>query len=313
MSYQRPRPEPSEEEIRRRRQIAVGAVGGAFLLFVLAIVLAVSGSGGDGGPVTVPAETTTRTTSRRPPARRPPRLLFPAIPANAPGAHLAPNEPVPILVYNVINTPKADTTNSQDWVPPEEFGEQMSHLAAEGFHPVTLGQVWQAWRRRGRLPSKPIVISFDAGYHSVYANALPVMRQRGWAGTLFLQVNRTQEDFPVEEVKALAQAKWEIDSSGQTGANLTSLTDEELDTEVKGSREEIRRNVGGLAAFFAYPQGATDERVVSAVEAAGYLGAGLLEPGRAEKDEPYGLRRIEIENGDGQQGLADKLASAGVR
>ena len=312
MSWQRPRPEPSEEEIRRRRQFALGALGGGFVLLLLAIVLAVAGSGGGDSSVGAP----TTTTPRKPAPRRrpPPRPTgFPAVPANAPGAHRAPNEAVPILLYNVINTPKPDTTNSQDWIPPAEFREQMDFLATQGFHPVTLRQVWAAWKERGLLPSKPIVISFDVGYHSVYANALPVLQQRKWPGTLFLQVNQTQADFPIEEVKALTQAGWEIDSHGQTGADLTTLSEEELNTEFVGSRQEIRRAVGGLVDFFSYPQGLTDDTVVSAVEAAGYLAAATRDSGLADPEDPFALRRIAVENGDGQQGLADKLSAAGVK
>jgi peptidoglycan/xylan/chitin deacetylase (PgdA/CDA1 family) len=313
MSWQRPRAEPSEEEIRRRRQIAVGAIAAAFLMLVFAVVLAVAGSGGDGNSVGAP---TTTTTAKKPPARRRPQPRvpgFPTVPASAPGAHRAPTEAVPILVYTVINAPRPDTTNSQEWVPPAEFGEQMTYLATQDFHPVTLRQVWAAWKERGFLPSKPIVISFDVGYHSVYANALPVLQQHKWPATLFLQVNQLQADFPIAEVRALAQAGWELDSHGQTGADLTGLSDEELDTEVTGSRQAIRRNFGRRVDFFSYPGGRSDEHVVSAVEAAGYLGAATLDPGRADREDPFALKRIQVENGDGKQGLADKLSSAGVK
>jgi peptidoglycan/xylan/chitin deacetylase (PgdA/CDA1 family) len=312
VSWQRPRPEPTEEEVRRRRQMAVGAIVGAFALFLLAVVLAVAGSGGDDNAV-VPQPTVT---AKKPPPRRRPRPLpgFPAVPASAPGAHKAPRESIPILAYDVINTPKADTTNSQDWVTPDEFRDQMGFLATNGFHPVTMRQVWAAWKEGGFLPSKPIVISFDIGYHSVYANALPVLQQRQWPGTLFLQVNQTQADFPIAEVQALAKAGWEIDSHGETGTNLTTLSDEELGTEITNSRQAIRRNFASRTDFFSYPGGQYDDHVVSAVEAAGYLGAVTLESGVAEPGEDaMTLRRIHVENGDGQQGLADKLSSVGVK
>jgi peptidoglycan/xylan/chitin deacetylase (PgdA/CDA1 family) len=293
--------------------LALGAVIGAFVLFLLAIVLAVVDSGGDGGGAGV-AQTTT--TARKPPARKRPKRPapgFPAVPASAPGAHKAPTESVPILAYAVINTPQPDTTNSQDWVPPEEFKAQMQYLSTQGFHPVTLRQVWAAWKEGGLLPSKPIVISFDAGYHSVYANALPELRARKWPGTLFLQVDQTQADFPPEEVKGLLGAGWELDSHGSTGADLTGLSDQELATEVTGSRQQLRQEFGGLVQFFSYPQGRVDDRVVQAVQGAGYLGGATFDQGLASPGDPDHMARIPVHNGDGESGMADKLRASGVK
>ena len=296
------------DEVRRRRILAFGALGTGFALFLIAVILAVAGSGGDGG-----APATTPTTAKR--AKKPGRPAdpgFPAVPGNAPGAHRAPNEKVPILVYDVINAPRSDTANPEDWVPPEEFTAQMDYLQQQGFHPVTLRQVWAAWKENGLLPSKPIVISFDTGYHSVYANALPTLRDRKWPGTLFLQPSQTEADFPATEVKALQQAGWEIDAQGQTGADPNDLTDEQLATEVTQGRQTVRRDFGARADFFSYPAGQFDQRVTQAVQSAGYLGAATLEEGLAAPDEPFRLGRIPVHNGDGEQGLADSLSSAGI-
>jgi peptidoglycan/xylan/chitin deacetylase (PgdA/CDA1 family) len=311
MSWQSPRQAPTDEEIRRRRIVALAALGTAFLLLVLAVVFAVVGSGGDGGGGTA-AESAKAPAKPKRPKPRPAAPGFTAVPATAPGAHKAPNEGVPVLVYNVIKEPQADTANPEDWVPPDEFAAQMDYLSAQGFHPVTLRQVWAAWKENGLLPSKPIVISFDTGYHSVLANALPVLRGHDWLGTLFLQASQTEADFPADQVKTLLQAGWELDSQGQTGADLTTLTDEELDAEVTGARKALQRDFAAKVEFFSYPQGSDDERVAQAVEAAGYLGAATLEEGLATPDDPYHLKRIHVQNGDAEQGLADKLSSAGV-
>lgn len=302
------------DDVRRRRILAFGALGGGFLLFLIAVVLAVAGSGGDGGGGGgTPSTSSTPTTVTRPKkARKPSAPSFPAVPSNAPGAHKAPDERVPILAYSVINDPTSDTANPDAWVPPDEFNAQMAYLQQQGFHPVTLRQLWAAWKEGGLLPSKPIVISFDTGYHSVYANALPQLRQRKWVGTLFLQPSQTQADFPATEVKALKQAGWEIDAQGQTGADPNDLTDEQLATEVNQGRQTVRRDFGVRAEFFSYPGGVFDQRVTSAVQSAGYLGAATLEDGLATRDEPYRLNRIPVRNGDGEQGLADSLSSAGV-
>jgi peptidoglycan/xylan/chitin deacetylase (PgdA/CDA1 family) len=307
MSPQPRRPEPTEEEIHRRRVIAFGALGTAFALFLLAVVLAIAGSGGDGEPTQAAGPEKPATTPK--PKPKPAAPAFTPVPASAPGAHKAPDEAVPILVYNVIKEPQADTANPEDWVPPEEFSAEMDYLAGQGYHVVTLRQLWAAWKESGLLPSKPIVISFDTGYHSVLANALPVLRGHRWPGTLFLQASQAEADFPTDQVKQLVAAGWELDSHSQTGADLTGVNDDELDAEVAGSRRRLQQDFTAKVEFFSYPQGASDERVAQAVEAAGYLGAATLDEGLATPDDPFQLKRIAIKNGDGEQGLASKLQS----
>jgi hypothetical protein len=40
------------------------------------------------------------------------------------------------------------------------FAEQMRTLHAAGYEAITLQQSWDGWERGGRLPRKPIVLSF---------------------------------------------------------------------------------------------------------------------------------------------------------
>jgi peptidoglycan/xylan/chitin deacetylase (PgdA/CDA1 family) len=303
------------EELRLRRAVALAALVIGFLGVLLAVVLAFTGGGGGGGGGTAGERGEATTERRQAPARRRAQAALPAepaVPASAPGAHKAPDESVPILAYNVINTPRPDTANPEIWVPPEEFRAQMAYLQDNGYHPVTLRQLWAAWKQGGLLPSKPVVITFDTGYHSVYANALPELRRRKWAATLFLDPAQTEADFPGTEVSELIEAGWELGLQGSAVQDLTALGDEELQATVSGARRQLRRQFRRRVEFFSYPGGAYDERVAGAVQAAGFLGAVTLEEGLASpQDPPYELRRIAIANGDGEAGLASKLQSAG--
>jgi peptidoglycan/xylan/chitin deacetylase (PgdA/CDA1 family) len=66
--------------------------------------------------------------------------------------------------------------------------ERRSPSCSSGYHAVTLDRVWQAWHGRARLPSKPVVLSFDDGYGGDFGTAMPVLRRRGWPGVLNLLV-----------------------------------------------------------------------------------------------------------------------------
>ncbi len=108
-------------------------------------------------------------------------------------------------------------------------------------------------------------------------------------------------------MRELIAAGWEIDSHTLTHPDLTSVGSEQLHREVLGSRRALQRRFGVPAAFFSYPSGRFDGRVVTAVEAAGYLGATTTLDGLATPRHPFRLARIRIDASDGATGLADKL------
>ncbi|MDX6696779.1 MAG: hypothetical protein QOE65_176 [Solirubrobacteraceae bacterium] len=222
-----------------------------------------------------------------------------------PGAHLAANEPVPILMYHVLNAPPPGTPEPELWVSRDQFAAQMDWLASHGYHGVTLQQVWDAWRHGAKLPSKPIVVSFDDGYHSHLTNAMPVLRAHGWPGVLNLQINQTRLDLKPDAVRTLIRAGWEVDAHTYSHPDLTTVDDAGLRHEIADARAELRRTYRVPVNFFCYPAGRFDARVVAAVRAAGYAGAtstldGLASPG----ESPYEMRRIRINGSDGVEGLA---------
>jgi peptidoglycan/xylan/chitin deacetylase (PgdA/CDA1 family) len=196
---------------------------------------------------------------------------------------------------------------------PAEFQAQMSWLSGHGYHAVTLQRAYDYWRHAVALPSKPIVISFDDGYLGQYTNAFPVMRRLRWPGVLNLKVNNIGKDgIEKSEVKKLVEAGWEIDSHTITHPDLTTLSASSLQTELVDSKSRLHRLFGGAVNFFCYPAGRFNATVVSAVKAAGYLGATTTVPGFASpKEGMFTLDRIRIDRGDGAGGLATKLASRG--
>lgn len=274
---------------------------GVLLVLLGTVALAGCGGGGSSGSASTP-DNSSGPAQATTPASKP-----------MPGAHRGPRERVPILMYHVMNAPPPGTAQPQLWVSRPDFEAQTQWLADHGYHGVTLQQVWDAWHHGGELPSRPIVISFDDGYHSQLSNAMPILRAHGWPGVLNLQINQTRLDLKPDEVRRLMKAGWEIDAHTYTHPDLTTVDAARLRHEIADARAELRRTFGAPVNFFCYPAGRFDSRVVDVVRAAGFLGATTTNPGLAGPGQsPYELRRIRINGSDGVRGLAAGLRAAGA-
>jgi len=222
--------------------------------------------------------------------------------------------PIPILMYHVIADPPADARYPELYVSGTDFAHQIDWLASHGFHAVTLREAYRHWSFGVDLPAHPVVITFDDGYHSQFANAAPVLHSRGWAAVLNLEVRNTTRSWGLSEkqVKLLIADGWELAAHTLTHPDLTQLSATDLQHEVAGSREALRKMFGERVDFFCYPAGRLNEKVVQAVRSAGYFGATTTAPGLATPADMFRLNRVRVDRSDGVTGLAAKLHAAGA-
>src|SRR5689334_13605305 len=168
---------PTPEE-RRARALALGALIAAFVAVLVAVIAALGSGGNAGDPLAVdrpaatrPAEHDAATTTATTGTTTTVAVAGPARDMGSPG----PARPVPILMYHVVSDPPPGAPYPDLYVPEDEFADQMQALQEAGYTAVTLREWWDSWHDDGPLPAKPVVVSFDDGYHSHLANALPVL------------------------------------------------------------------------------------------------------------------------------------------
>ena len=238
------------------------------------------------------------------------RHRAPPTPRKVKGPHRAP---VPVLMYHVIGTAPPGSPNPGLFVAARTFTAQMRDLARRGYHGVTLGPVFDHWRRSYALPSKPVVVSFDDGYAGQFTNALPVLRRLGWPAVLNLAVHNetVAGGMDLAKLRKLVADRWEIDAHTIHHVDVTTLDAAGLRREIAGSRQIIRRQLRVPVAFFCYPSGRFDAAAIAAVKRAGYLGATTTQTGLARPSTPYTLDRIRIDSNDGAGTPAEKISAAG--
>ena len=169
---------------RRRRALRRRLTAGGALLAVVVVLVVVILSAGGGSPAHHAAKARNAGDVA---ARRSRHAKTHKLPGGSTASTLVAgdgrpgNAGVPVLMYHVIAPPPTGAPFPGLYVLPSEFSAQMQALKDNGWHPVTLDQLWANWKTGAKLPAgKPIVITFDNGYHSQYATALPVLRR--WAG-----------------------------------------------------------------------------------------------------------------------------------
>jgi len=307
----------------RRRRILRRRLAGVGALIVVAVVAAVavasSGGGSTSGALTRRAASSSPAPRRRAGLRHSTRTGLGARGASTasvlgPATGQPGSAAVPVLMYHVIAAPPAGAAFPGLYVAPAEFAAQMQALKAAGWHPVTLDQLRAYWTRGARLPAgKPIVLTFDNGYHSQYFDALPVLRRLGWVADENIQLTGlppAQGGLSDGEVRGLVRAGWELDTQGISHADLITLDAAQLHDQVTTARQILQRRYRVPVNWFCYPSGHYDATVVDAVRAAGFVGSTTVVPGWASSaGDPYRLPRLRVLGGTSPTSLLSQIAS----
>jgi peptidoglycan/xylan/chitin deacetylase (PgdA/CDA1 family) len=119
-----------------------------------------------------------------------------------------------------------------------------------------------------------VSITFDDGFESAYIKALPILDKAGIKATWYIITNLLNETgyMTADQVKALAADGQEVGGHTRTHPHLPTLTVEQQESEIAGSRQDLFA-LGINATSFAYPYGEHNEDSLTAVQAAGFTSA----------------------------------------
>jgi peptidoglycan/xylan/chitin deacetylase (PgdA/CDA1 family) len=169
-------------------------------------------------------------------------------------------------------------------LPATVFVVTSAASQADGFwwdHPAVVRAATPERRRHWlhELRGDDDAILADLGAHA--SSSVPAIRcSAGW-----------------KTIAAEARDGIEIGVHSASHRWLPALNDRELEDEVHGSRELLRRHTGITASLFAYPYGACDTRVAAFVAAAGYQAAFGLDSRNSRVPDVWAIRRVNIPNG----------------
>ena len=214
-----------------------------------------------------------------------------------------------VLCYHAAS----DSWEHQLSVRPSDFERQLRSLVWRGFRGVSAADVPGSAGRR-------VHVTFDDAFKSV-ANVLPVLERLGVPATVFVSSGYadTGRTFDVPELaeqaaahpKELATMDWDelrglADRGVEIGAHtvshphLPTLSDAEIDRELRDSRTQIEDELGRPCRFVAYPYGEHDARVRAGAHRAGYdAGYSLASTTARAAAHRFAVPRIDLYRKDG--------------
>ncbi len=187
-----------------------------------------------------------------------------------------------VLCYHTVS----DTWEDRLAVSVADFEAQLQMLVERGFRGATGGEVL-------RQPSgrRLLHVTFDDAFQSV-ENAVPILERFEVPATIFVCTDLAESGAPlrVSELEGLtsleerATLTWEwlrmlgdglieVGSHTRSHPHLTRLSDDDLDDELRVSRDTIEAKLQRPCELLAYPYGEHDAHVRDAVRSAGYTAA----------------------------------------
>jgi len=220
---------------------------------------------------------------------------------------------IPILTYHKITDRREIGLNT---VPPGRFAEHIKYLWEEGFTALTFSDI-----TGNNLPSRPIIITFDDGYSSVYHQALPTLMKHEFRAVVFIITNYIGKENTWDanlggitfshlnkyQIKELGICGMEIGSHGMSHRSLTFLTAETVFSEMNESRQKIFEIIGKYPQTIAYPFGLQNRQIREAAVECGYRYGCVNLWGSGRVLNPFCLQRIPVYRTDSVKNLRKKI------
>ena len=221
---------------------------------------------------------------------------------------------LPVLLYHCIG----DRADNDYWMAASEFDAQMKQLRDLGYKSITSRNLENYLFGQGKLPAKPVMITFDDACHNLYTHAWPILKKYGFVADIYIftgairssAANRagitqhvhgkdTRLDYLVwPEINEMIKGGFAIGAHSKSHADMKSLDREQLKYEILFSKLRLLAETGVAVTSFSYPFGSGFNRpeVHQELRSAGFRIAFAAHGGVAHlKDaDLMAIKRIEM-------------------
>jgi peptidoglycan/xylan/chitin deacetylase (PgdA/CDA1 family) len=218
----------------------------------------------------------------------------------------------PVLLYHDV----VDGRPTSTWqVSRSALAADLDAVVRSGRTVVTASALDAELNKPNRRSTHLCALTFDDGYASFLEQVLPLLVERRLPATLYVTTGL------LGEPRMLSQAALteiigngiEIAAHAVRHRHLDLLSDTELHSELRGSRERLGELVGNEPTSFAYPYGSYNRPVQELVCAAGYTNAYAVKNALTHAgDDQYAHARLTVRADTWRGTVKDWLAGRGA-
>jgi peptidoglycan/xylan/chitin deacetylase (PgdA/CDA1 family) len=235
---------------------------------------------------------------------------------------------LPILMYHSISGDAEEGIHPYYRVAtsPQRFAEQMNWLEEMGYLGTSLRQALKMMAAGGTGTVRPVVVTFDDGFRDFLTEAWPVLASHHFTATMYLPTGfismprksfRGKECLNWQEVRELHTRGVQFGSHTVSHPKLYELSWNDIEEELRLSKQHLEREIGEQADSFCYPyafpqeDAQFSERLVELQRRLGYQNCVTTVVGcHSDGNTSFLLKRLPVNSEDDRQLLAAKLEGA---
>lgn len=194
-------------------------------------------------------------------------------------------------------------------IEQEKFICQMRWLKANGYETVTFSRLSEP------LPEKPVIITFDDGFRSVYTHAASVLEELGFQAVLFLAPKYIDENHSYymswKQIRELIdRGVAEVGAHTYSHIDVRSVSEAQLKAEIEACDSSISRNLGIRPLAFCFPYGTFRRSALKTLRSSGYryLVASFFGRARVNRMHSCLVQRIGISDTDSMEMFIRKVS-----
>ncbi len=174
----------------------------------------------------------------------------------------------------------------------------MEVVASSGRTPITVGELAAGLRGVRQLPPRPVGITFDDAYRDTPA-AIDLVLSHGLRASVFVTTGQLDSGPMIrsDQLERLAAQPERIELGAHSVSHpfLDELSSDEVEWELRESKRALETVIGRAVDSFAYPFGAYDRDVRTAVIDAGFSCAAAVKNAISHPaDDPWAIARWTV-------------------
>lgn len=240
-----------------------------------------------------------------------------AVQAATQAALQADNSAVILMYHNVAYDTPASTS-----VTPEVFKQHMQYIADNDYTVWPLFKTLVHLATAKPIPEKTVVLTFDDAYKSVYSEAFPVLKDKGWPFTVFVTTNYIADGYnnfmswqQLREMQAFGASVGNHSLSHphlvrQSSTESDKQWSERIFNEIHQAQTVLQQQVEQPVWVVAYPYGEYNAYIKTLLREMGYFALGQHSGAASYTSDFQALPRFPMATGfDGMEDFAIKVSS----